>query len=88
MVVFDGIPRHRHVHPLQPLHGAQHGELHVGREGCADAVRIDQVRVEPLRLEEDLMTVAIRETVDLVLDRGAISWALRVDRPGEHRRAM
>src|SRR5690606_18799921 len=41
-----------------------------------------------LRLQEDLMTVAVAEAMDLVLDRRAIAWADPADRAREQGRAV
>ena len=49
---------------------------------------IDGRIVEPLRLEEDLMAVAVGEAVDLVLDRGAVTRPDAFDLAGEERRAV
>ena len=88
MVVFHGISRNRHFDPFQPFHRPQHGELHVGGERCADPIRIDQRRIQPFRLKEHLMSVAIGEPVDLVLDRWAIARTLPDNIATEQRRTM
>ena len=67
---------------------AQHRELHVGRQRGADAVGIDQLRVQPLRLEKYLVPVTVGKAVDLVLDRRAIARTRGIDRAGEQRRAV
>src|SRR5205823_2490324 len=53
-----------------------------------DAVGIDGGIVEPFRLEEDLVAVALAEAHDLVLDRRAIARAATRNLPGIHRRAV
>ena len=88
MVVFDGIARPDHPGPFQPRNGREQRELHVLRQRGRDAVRIDRVVVEPFRLEEDLVPVALAEAHDLVLDRRAIARAAALDLAGIHRRAM
>ena len=49
---------------------------------------IDRGVVEPFRLEENLVPVALAEAHDLVLDRGAIARPPAGDLAGIHRRAM
>ena len=53
-----------------------------------DPIRIDERVVEALGLEEDLVRVAVREALHLVLDRRAIARAPPLDRAGEQRRAV
>ena len=65
-----------------------HGALDVLGQRGRDAVRIDRGVVEPLRLEENLVPVALAEAHDLVLDRRAIARPAARDLPGIHRRAM
>ena len=62
--------------------------LHVLGQRGRDAVRIDGVVVETLRLEEDLVAAALLEADDLVFDRGAIARADALDGAGVHRRAV
>ena len=88
VIVFDRVARNFHHDMLQPMHGPKHVQLHVGGQRSADAVGIDQMRVEPFRLEEYLMAVPIGEAMDLVLDGRAIARPARIDRAGEKRRAM
>ena len=67
---------------------AQHRLLHVARQRGRDAVRIDRVVVEPFRLEEDLVPLALGEAHHLVLDRRAIARADAGDLARIHRRAV
>ena len=46
------------------------------------------MRLQPLGLEENLVRSLARETVDLVLDRGAIARTHALDHAREHRRAV
>ena len=46
------------------------------------------MRVEPLRLQKDLMPVAIPKAVYLILDRRAVTRSCRTDCAGEQRRAV
>ena len=58
-----------------PGNCGEHGQLHVLRQRGGDAVGIDRRVVEPFRLQEDLVPVAVAEPDDLVLDRGAVARA-------------
>ena len=73
VIIFDGVARPDHPHALQARDGLQDGELDFLRQRGRDAVRIDRGIVEPFRLQEDLVPVAVAEADDLVLDRGAIA---------------
>src|SRR5262249_31374609 len=53
-----------------------------------DAVGIDRGVVEPLRLQEDLVAVAVPEFDDLILNRGTVAGARALDLAGIHRRAI
>ena len=88
MVVFDGIARPDHLHPLESGNGREDRELNLFRQRGRDAVGIDRGVVEPFRLQEDLVAVAVAEPDDLVLDRGTIARTAALDLTGIHRRAM
>ena len=72
----------------KPRDGAHELDLHVEREAGGDAVRVDLVGVEPFRLDEDLVRVAVGEAHHLVLHRGAVPRSGPVDHAGVHRRAV
>jgi hypothetical protein len=65
----------------------QYRKLDFLRQRSRDAVRIDGGVVEPFGLQEDLVTVAVAEANDLVLDR-TVARAAALDLAGIHRRAM
>ena len=88
MVVFDGIAGPDHPGAFQARDGRQQRRLHLLRQRGGDAVGIDRGVVEPLRLQEDLVAVALAEAHDLVLDRGAIARPAAGDLAGIHRRAV
>ena len=75
VVVFDGVAGPHHARLFEARDGRHQRELDVLRQRGRDAVRIDRVVVEPFRLEEDLVAVALAEADDLVLDRRAIARA-------------
>src|SRR5690606_4994522 len=65
-----------------------HPDLDVERQTGGNAVRIDFMRIEPFRLQEDLVRALIRKAEDLVLDRGTVARTDTFDHAGEHRRAI
>ncbi len=88
VVVFDRITRPQHLGLLQAGNGRDQRPLHLLRQGGRDAIRIDGRIVEPFRLEENLMPVALAEAHDLVLDRRAVARAAARDLARIHGRAM
>ena len=62
--------------------------LNVRRKRRRNAVGIDQRVVEALRLEEDLVSVTVREALHLVLDRRAIARPAPLDRAGKQGRTV
>ncbi len=85
MVIFHRVTRDFHHNLFKSVHGSQHCELHVDWQRSADSVGIDEMGVEPFRLEENLMAIAVCKTMDLVFDRGAIAWARCVNRATKQR---
>ena len=81
MVVFDGIARTDHPHPLKAGNRGQNRQLHLFRQRGRNAVGIDRRVVESFRLQKDLMSVAVAEADDLVLDRRAIARSGALDLP-------
>ncbi len=75
MVVFDRIAPLGNAGLLETTNTVNHGLLDIARQRRRDAVGIDRSRIEPLRLKEDLVAVAVGETANLVLDRRAIARA-------------
>ncbi|MGC0321911.1 hypothetical protein ABIG06_002540 [Bradyrhizobium sp. USDA 326] len=88
VVVFDRVARPHHLHPLQAWDAGEDRKLDLLRQRGRDAIGIDRRIVEPFRLQKDLMTVAVAEADDLVLDRRAITRPGALDLAGVHRRAM
>ena len=88
MVVLHRIARlHDHRTPAA-RHGPHHFFLHIDRQRGADTVGVDEMRIQPLGLEEHLMPLAITETMDLVFDRRAVARPCSGNRAREQRRAM
>ncbi len=69
--------------PFQPGNAVDERLLNIGGQRGADPVGIDQGGMEPLRLEENLVAVAVAEAADLVLDRRAVTRPPPLDRPSE-----
>src|ERR1700710_415338 len=46
------------------------------------------MRRQAFGLEEYLVRILVRESIDLVFDTRAVAWADTVDEPGEHRAAV
>ena len=88
VVVFDGIAGARDVGLLEAADGTHQRQLHVERQAGGDAVGIDLVRVQPFRLEEDLVAVLVGEAHHLVLDGRAVARPDAFDDAGVHRRAV
>ena len=88
IVVLDGIAGPDDARGLEAWDGLEERMLHVLGQRGRDAVRIDGVVVETLRLEKDLVAAALLEADDLVFDRGTIARADALDGAGVHRRAI
>ncbi len=86
VVVLDGVPRLRHLHLLQARDRPEQLELDLGRQAGRDAVHVQLVRLQALRLQEHLMPLRLGELHDLVLDRRAVPRSPRADRPAVQRR--
>ncbi len=68
MIIFDGVARPNDAGALETRDGGDQGRLHVLRQRRRDSVGVNGAVVEPLRLEKNLMTVALAEAHDLVFD--------------------
>ena len=84
-IVFDGVSRPHDARVFQPGHGGQGPLLHVQRHGGGKAGHVHLVGVAPLRLDEQLVAVFVRELDDFVLDAGAIAHAGGLYHTGIHR---
>src|SRR6185312_14285922 len=74
--------------PFQPRNARNHGKLHLFVQRGRDSVRIDRRIVESLRLEENLVPIALAEPHDLVFDRWTVARPPALDLAGIHWRAM
>ena len=87
IVVLDGVARALHARGLEPRDGLQERVLHVLGQRGRDAVRINRVVIEAFGLQKDLVTAALLEANDLVLDGRAIARADALDGTRIHGRA-
>ena len=87
-VVLDGIARAHDVRVLEARYRLEEGELHIHRHARAHALHVDFIRVQALRLKEELMAVLVGEAQDLCLDGRAVARADALDDAVGHRRAV
>src|SRR5574337_1009703 len=88
VVVFDRVARPGDMRVLEAGDRLHQLKLHVVRQRGGDAVGVDLERVQPLRLDEDLVRVLLGETHHLVLDRRAVTRPDAFDLAGIQRRAV
>ena len=88
IVVLDGVSRPHDVSVLQPADRVHQVELNVERQTRGDAVRVELVRRQALRLDENLVARLAGEAVHLVLDGGAVARTDALDHAGKHGRAI
>jgi len=70
---------------FQAADRAHQGQLNVEGQAGRHAVRVDFVRRQAFRFEEDVVAVLVGEAVDLVLDRRAVARPDTFDDAGVHR---
>ena len=88
MVILDGVAGLQHDDVLESGNRPQQRLLHVPGQGGRDAIRVDRLIVEPLRLEKDLVSGTVGKADDLVLDRRTIADTRCRYLPGKHRRLV
>src|SRR5579875_2205518 len=79
VIVLDSIAGAQHADAGKAGQRSQKLFLKGSGKACGKPVRIDGRVVEAFGLEEDLMTRAVGETDDLILDRRTIAWARAAD---------
>ena len=84
-VVLDRVAEAEDPGLLAAGHQVHQPLLHIDGKRGADAVGVDLVRMERLRLEEDVVRGAVRKPHHLVLDRGTVARAARFDLTAVHR---
>ena len=87
-IIFNGVTGARNVGLLETLHGTHQGQLHVEGQTGGDAVRIDLVRRQSLRFDEDLVRILVGKAHDLVFNRWAVARAHALDDTAVHRRTI
>jgi hypothetical protein len=73
---------------LQAADRAHDRQLHIERQAGRNPVRVDLVRRQAFRFEEDVVAVLAGETMNLVFDRRAVARPNAFDDAGVHRRAI
>ena len=84
VIVFDGVAGAQDVGVFHALHRLHQGDLHVERQAGGDAVRVELMRRQAFRLEEDLVRFLACEAVDLVFDGRAIAGTHALDHARVH----
>ena len=73
-IVLDSVARPDHLRRLEPGERSNQFELHRSREAHRVAVQVHFVDVQTLRLQKEVMSIAIGEPHDLVFERRAKPW--------------
>src|ERR1700730_12680942 len=84
IIVFDCVARPQDLCLLETWYGSSQLTLDDLRQRCGDAIRIDGVVIQPLGLQEDLVTITVGKPNNLVLDRWAVPGADTFNLPGVH----
>ncbi len=84
-IVLDSVARPDHLRRLEPGERSNQFELHRSREAHRVAVQVHFVDVQTLRLQKEVMSIAIRESHDLVFERRAIPRTNPTNLPVEER---
>ncbi|MNV41899.1 hypothetical protein D3C71_1335530 [compost metagenome] len=88
VVVLDGIAGAHDVRIFQATQGMDQIKLDIERQAGRHAVRINLVRIQTFRLQEDLVRFLVCKAVDLVFDGRAIPGAHAFDHAAVHRRTV
>ena len=72
-VVLDGVARPQHHGVFEARQRVHELGLHVARQAHREAVDVDLARVDPFRLEKNLVALLVGEADDLVLERRAVA---------------
>ena len=87
-IVFDGITVSHDLRVFQSRNQFEHLILHVTGKTGRDPVDVNLMRAAPLRLEEQLMPILVRELDHFVFDRWTVTRSAAVDLPAVHRCPM
>ena len=86
-VVFDGVTGPENDRVLQTRKCVNEIGLNIARQTHREAVDVDLTRFDAFRLQENLMSFAIRKANDLVFERRAVPRTDPVDLTVEQRRS-
>ena len=84
-VILDSVGISDDVYMLEALHGVVHLILYVLWHRARHTAQVHLVRIQSLRLDENLMPVLIRELHDLILDGWTVARSHALDRSVIHR---
>ena len=87
-VILDRVGAAGHLRVLEPRQRVQHLDLHILRKGGGEALNVELLRVEPHRLDEQLVARLVGEGHDLRLDRRAVARSDALDHAGVDRAAV
>ena len=87
-VVLNRVSGTQHLRVFEPRDRLQNLKLHLDRKRRAHAVDVNLVRVQSLRLKEELVHLLVGKLHDLVFDRRTVSRTDRLDLPAVHGRAV
>ena len=80
-VILHGVAVADYFRLLQAFDAPDQRVLHVCRQAGGDAVRINKLTVAPFRFEKYVVGCPLREAVDLILNRRAVSGTTAGDLP-------
>jgi hypothetical protein len=75
IVIVDDISRFHHLNALEPLDLPDELKLCFNRQASGYPVWVDDVGLQPLGLEPYVVPVAVRESLEFLLDGGAVPGA-------------
>ena len=87
-VIFDRVGAAGHLRVLESRQRVQHCDLHVLRQGGGEALDVELFRVQPHRLDEQLVPRLVGKGHDLRLDGRAVARADALDHAGVDRAAV
>src|SRR5436190_20801181 len=88
VIIFHRITLAEHSCVGKAWEFSQRRLLHVLRQACAETVDVGFDSIPPLGFDEDLVTLLVREAIDLVLNARAITWSAALNTTIEHRAAV
>ena len=85
VVILDRVPISDDLGMLHPLDRTHHLKLYVNGKGSTHTVDVILRLIHRLRLDKNLMTRSVTETVNLVFDAWTVAWSHAVNLPGKER---